>query len=305
MKLANTTSVFCRVCPTDIERVAALADCGFRYIDLSLYDGAKPDWIYLADDWKDKVAALADFAASRGLSFVQSHAPGGNPLHKDEEKVDLLLRVTARSLEICQMLGIQNCVYHAGWVTGIEKKDYFARNRKFVEALIPTMEKTGVNLCVENSTKANMRDMYYFFEGADMAEFIDRIGHPLLKACWDTGHANIEGHQYPDIVALGDRLTALHINDNLGEKDQHINPYCGTMSVDEVMHGLLDGCFNGYFTFEADSALKVNTHWLHKRRVYEADTRAVNAELTVHKKRVEVTYAIGEYILTQYGCFER
>ena len=305
MKLANTTSVFCRVCPTDEERVKALFDCGFRYIDLSLYDGAKPDWIYLADDWKERVAALAAYGKALGVTFVQSHAPGGNPLHKSEEKVDLLLRVTARSLEICQMLGIKNCVYHAGWETGIEKKDYFARNRKFVEALIPTMEKTGVNLCVENSTKANMRDMYYFFEGADMAEFIDWIGHPLLRACWDTGHANIEGHQYPDIVALGNRLTALHINDNLGEKDQHINPYCGTMSVDEVMHGLLDSGFNGFFTFEADSALKVNTHWLHKRRVYEADTRAVNADLTVHKKMVEVTYAIGEYILTQYGCFER
>lgn len=303
MKIATTTGDFIRVCANDKERVQALFDCGFRYIDLSLYDGAREDWIYFAEDWREQIEDLRAFGEQLGMKFVQCHAPGGNPLTSKEDQYDLLLRSTIRSLEICQMLGIPNCVYHAGWRTGIEKEDYFKENRRFVEALIPTMEKTGVTLCVENSTKANMKDMYYFFDGEDMAEFIDWIGHPLLKACWDTGHANIEGHQYKDLVALGDRLATVHINDNLGEKDQHMHPYIGTVNMDEVMHGLLDAGFKGYFTFECISVVP-HKYWLHKRHLYETDTRALNANLHIYKKATELTYAIGEYVLSQYGCFE-
>ena len=36
-----------------------------------------------------------------------------------------------------------------------------------------------------------------------MVEFLNYVGHPLLHACWDTGHANCEGSQYDDIVTLG------------------------------------------------------------------------------------------------------
>ncbi len=303
MKIATTTGDFSKVCPTDEARVQALYDCGFRYIDLSLYDGAREDWEYFSDDWREKVAALRAFADKLGVKFVQCHAPGGNPLTSKADKYDLLLRSTIRSLEICQMLGIPNCVYHAGWRGKIEKEDYFKENRRFVEDMIPAMEKTGVNLCVENSTKANMKDMYYFFDGEDMAEFIDWIGHPQLKACWDTGHANIEGHQYKDLVALGERLTTVHINDNLGEKDQHMHPYIGTLNMDEVMHGLLNAGFSGYFTFECHSVVQDN-YWLHRRHRFDEDTRALNPNFGIVKKMTEVTYTIGEYVLSQYGCFE-
>lgn len=303
MKIATSTSDFGSVCSNDLERVRALYDCGFRYIDLSLYNGACEDWEYFADDWREKVEALRALGEELGVKFVQCHAPGGNPLTLKQDKYDLLLRSTVRSLEICQMLGIPNCVYHAGWEKGISKEDFFRRNRRFVEDMIPAMEKTGVNLCVENSTKANMKDMYYFFDGEDMAEFIDWIGHPQLKACWDTGHANVEGHQYKDLVALGDRLTALHINDNLGEKDQHMHPFIGTLNMDEVMHGLLDADFKGYFTFECQSVVKDN-YWLHKRHRFDEDTRTLNPGFSIVKKMTEVTYAIGEHVLSQYGCFE-
>lgn len=96
---------------------------------------------------------------------------------------------------------------------------------------------------------------YYFYTGADMREFIDYAGHPLLGVCWDTGHANIEGSQYREILALGDTLKAVHINDNRGERDEHILPFAGTASMDEVMQALADVHFDGYFTMECDSML--------------------------------------------------
>ena len=62
MKIATTTSDFQKVCNTDAERVKALYDCGFRYIDLSLYDGAREDWEYFAPDWQERVSSLRALA---------------------------------------------------------------------------------------------------------------------------------------------------------------------------------------------------------------------------------------------------
>ncbi len=301
MKIATSTEDF-GICKTDIERITELKRCGFTYVDLSLYDGMRADWQYFAPDWQEKILALRDAAAELGVQFVQAHAPGGNPISAKDH--DLLLASTIRSLEICRMLGIPNIVYHAGWETGVEKEEYFARNLAFVKELLPTVEKTGVTLCVENSTKVNMKDMYYFFTGASMREFVELVDHPLFGVCWDTGHANIEGHQYDEILALGDTLKMLHINDNMGGRDEHLLPYSGTLNVDEVMNALLDVGYKGYFTFEAGHEFYDYPGFPNKRHTFKRDTRALNPSLEIHRKKVETAYVIGKYILSQYHCFE-
>ncbi len=122
----------------------------------------------------------------------------------------------------------------------LPKKDFFELNRDYINLLIPHLEKHNVNLCVENTCKANLKRFYYFFSGADLREFLDYINHPNVTACWDTDHANIEGSQYDDILVLSDKLTALHINDNNGLKDEHLLPYMGTMNIDEITTALLE-----------------------------------------------------------------
>ena len=47
-----------------------------------------------------------------------------------------------------------------------------------------------------------MGGRYFINSGRDMREFIDYVGHPLFHGCWDTGHANCEGAQYEEILAL-------------------------------------------------------------------------------------------------------
>ena len=198
------------------------------------------------------------------------------------------------------MLGIPHTVYHAGWKLGLSKEEYFEQNMRFVRRLIPTMEKTGVMLLIENSTRANMGERYYFYTGQDMVDFIEYADHPLLGACWDTGHANIEGHQYNDIVALGHHLRALHFNDNRGHGDEHIMPYLGTMSVDEVMCGLRDIGYRGDFTFECDSSLRPANCWQGNRRRWK-DEIIAEPTAAMYEIMERALYVCGEQILTAYG----
>lgn len=314
MKLATTTGDFARYTASHTERVRHVYDAGFTYIDLSMYDDFGTPSPFFTPDWREYTKRLGDFAACLGMTFVQAHSPGGNPLCGEARQT--LLDATIRSIEVCGLLGIPHTVVHAGVMSGIGKDEYFERNLDFYRQLFPVMEKTGVRVLTENSAHINMGGNYYFYTGADMREFIDYAGHPLLGVCWDTGHANIEGSQYREILALGDTLGAVHINDNRGERDEHILPFAGTVSMDEVMQALADVHFDGYFTMECDSMLRPAKYWLgNRRRMTDVrpgqtpdatlDNRLAEPPLELAKKAEEMLYLCGKYILESYHCFEK
>ena len=48
-----------------------------------------------------------------------------------------------------------------------------------------------------------------------------------LKICFDTGHAHMAGGVQPAFRTLRDRIAAMHVHDNHGEKDEHLLPYEG------------------------------------------------------------------------------
>lgn len=303
MKLATTTCDYAHYYDDHKERLDALHRAGFRYVDLNMYTDVEMA-PFMQDDWKDYTKALAACAEQLGLTFVQAHSPGGNPLGSAEERAKLI-QTTRRSVEVCGMLGIPNTVSHAGWRTGIEREQYYEENLAFYREFFDVMDACGVNVLTENSTRANMGTAYYFYDGADMRDFLEYAGNPRLGACWDTGHANVEGHQYADLMALGSKhLKAVHINDNRGEKDEHILPFCGTMSIDEVMHGLLNCGYEGYFTLECGSTLRPSHYWLGDRRSFSGDCRLTDAPIEMKDKLEEAAFRFGKYVLTSYDCYE-
>jgi sugar phosphate isomerase/epimerase len=264
-----------------------------------------PDCVYMQEDWRGEVEKLKALAHSLGMEFVQAHSQGGNPLSDDQAHVDFLVAATIRSIEICEMLGIKNTVVHSGWKQGIGKEEWFEENKNFYEKLFPTAEKCGVNILCENSTKANMGDMYYLIKGADMREFFAYVNHPNFHACWDTGHANCEGHQYDEIMALGDELYAIHYNDNIGGLDEHVAMFCGTLNHDEVLHALMAVDYKGYFTLESSSTLRGYKQWTGARRQYDQDTRLSEPQLFMQRHIEKMLYDTAEWMLNTYGILEK
>jgi sugar phosphate isomerase/epimerase len=238
------------------------------------------------------------------MKFVQAHSQGGNSLSDDPCHVDFLLKATLRSIEICEILGINNTVVHYGSADGISKDESFAKNKEFYEKLFPTMERCGVNVLTENSTKSNMGDKYYINTGKDVREFVKYVNHPLFHACWDTGHANCEGSQYDEIMALGDELYAIHYNDNHGLKDDHVAPFLGRLNHDEVMTALIDVGFKGYFTLECDSSLIKYNQWTGVRKRFEGNQKLREPQLFMQRHIDAMMYDTAKWMLESYGVFE-
>ena len=303
MKIATTTGDFGFYCKTDEERIRELHRAGFRYIDLSMY-GFTPECEYMQDNWREAVYKIKNLADELGMKFVQAHSQGGNPLSDDPCHVDFLLKATLRSIEICEMLGIKNTVVHNGYAKGLSKEEWFVKNKEFYEKLFPTMERCGVNVLCENSTKSNMGECYFINTGKDMLEFVKYVNHPQIHACWDTGHANCEGSQYDEIMALGDELYAIHYNDNHGLKDDHVAPFLGRLNHDEVMTALIDVGFKGYFTLECDSSLIKYNQWTGVRRRFEGNQKLREPQLFMQRHIEAMMYDTAKWMLESYGVFE-
>lgn len=304
MKLATTTGDFNRVCDNYLDRIKCVFEAGFKYIDLSLYTIKDDDELFYNENWQDEVKRIKEYADENGIRFIQAHSPDTNNLDGEAGYKGALWK-TIRSIEICGMLGIPNIVVHSGWKIGLtDKKQWFFENKKFCEELFPTMEKWNVNVLCENTTKANMPDWYFLISGQEMKEFVEYVNHPLFHACWDTGHANIEGSQYDEILALGKEMYAIHFNDNRGKQDEHIIPFLGTMNVDEVMCALKDIDFKGTLTFECDSTLRPSKYWHGDRIEFTKETRLKEPTLFLQKEIEKFMFSTGKHILEIYDCFE-
>ncbi len=310
MKLATTTGDLLNYVKTPAEAVRAFEGTEFRYLDYSFYTVIYEGSPFLGGDWLREVEEAAEEAARLGFTFVQAHSPRYNFLNPDADHEAGIL-ATKRSIEACGRLGIPNIVMHSGaswdipYPEGREK--YFEVNRRFYEQFFPLMEKWNVSVLIENSAEKNMDGRWFFMTGQEMRDFLDWIDHPLLHACWDIGHANMRGaDQFKEICDIGDRLRAVHIQDNFGVFDEHIAPLMGTTDMDAVIQALLKIGFQGPFTFEAERMLAAAGSWPHARMETEgiSDRRIASPSLEIRRKAEALLYEIGKYMLNAYGCFE-
>lgn len=282
------------------EAVSFYKDTGFHCLDFSFYAAcSNPDSPLAADNWKDLILESKEMADKLGFTFVQAHAPSCELRGEGVEREILL---TNRSIEACGMLGIKNMVIHPGRFPEISysggEAAYFKENEPFFRALIPAMEKYGVNILFENGTHHySPNGCYYPVLAKDLNAMIDYMDHPLFGAAWDVGHAHMaELDHYTEIMELGKNLKAIHVHDNDRSEDWHAAPFFGTADYDSLMRGLIESGFEGYFTLEADSFFAYNRRGCRGRYSH--------TPLEVKKASLCLLYATAKTILDEYGLYE-
>lgn len=300
MKLATTTGDFSAYTTSQHEAVRYIREAGFRYVDYNFHVDAAAGVGIAATDWKGHIESICRTADELGVTFVQSHAPMGKPLVKDEN-YPWFMELNRRCIEACAMLDIPNIVVHSGYAPNLGIEETFERNKAFYGELLPVAERFGVEILTENFNRMSKPDVYWVDSAKDLRALIDYINHPLLHACWDAGHGNMQDTPQDEALRiLGDHVRALHVQDNLGDRDTHIAPFFGSLNLDSLMHGLADIGYTGYFTFEASNMLLPAK----QRRLFEKDQRLLCAPLELRVKAESFLYEIGKAVLITYDCFE-
>ena len=306
MRLCTTTGDFVSVCESNAEAIKLLGKTPFKYADIDFYGKFRKEMNcanYMQNAVKIKNACL-----EHGIIPVQAHACDFYP----DCGTELYMDTIKNTIRVCGFLGIKNVVVHSqtrpDLVRPDFKKEYLRWNKELYMEILPIAEELGINILTENKAEKLVWDQCYVMSGDDINELIDYVGHNNFKAVWDTGHGNLrEGcNQYKEITTLGKNLAGVHIQDNCGDWDLHTAPFFGTVVTDDIIKGLIEIGYEGYFTFEADRFFMGDKLVPYKNPIgeFEADCRLKNSDARWKVTAETMLFELGKYILDSYDLFE-
>ena len=207
-----------------------------------------------------------DAMKRNGLTIAQAHAPFGAYAYENPAVLDYAIEIYKKIIAFCAEVGCPKLVVH-----GISKselmpeltvEDLEALNMKLYESLIPALlEARTVTVCLENLfTKASVLRSTDFWEGCcsdphQAAAWIDHLnekaGEKVFGLCLDTGHLNLLRKPfYSYVPILGNRICALHIQDNGQTYDTHVMPYSGSIHWDDFLKEMKAVGYDGDLSFE-------------------------------------------------------
>lgn len=223
------------------------------------FEGFDFDMNEYSDNWdpdtrEATIGELAETAARLNLSVNMCHLPF---YKKDDVRTtdrELNRKLIMAGIDGAALLGVENGVIHPNALI-MKKEQYDSEEcfKKTVEYLTPFAEyaqKKGVRLSIENMCNYKSSDGLYRYCSfpEELIRVADWFGAGI---CWDFGHANsVDIAQGDALRMIGKRLTALHVNDNTGKKDDHLFPFYGTVNWKDAMQGLRDSGYSGVFNYE-------------------------------------------------------
>jgi sugar phosphate isomerase/epimerase len=180
---------------------------------------------------KDHGVRVAIHARHRGISFG-THDPALR--QRFIEELQATIRCVAE-------LGGDVVVAHVGEVvapsgppesqpTGLRAEAFQLALDSFARC-VPVAAEHGVRICVEN---VQLRPTEVITSFADHVRLVDALGHPSVVCALDTGHAYVNGGIGACIEAFGPRLQHIHLHDNHGAKDEHLEVGQGTIPFPEL-----------------------------------------------------------------------
>ena len=216
------------------ELLGQIAEAGFQGVEIFCSRG---HFDYTS---KEEIRAMAGTLADHRLFLASLHAPMSRDLSQTREggmplsicEVERVRRIEAmdefkRAINVAEGLPYQRMVLHMGGSR--ETADPRKRDAAFssLEHLILHAHHAGVTIAVENTT-SEMGDPAY------LRAFVDETRLTGLRFNFDIGHAHLaDGPEEERITKtfepLRDLVTAVHLHDNHGEKDEHLPPFDGTI----------------------------------------------------------------------------
>lgn len=263
MRVSTSTGMSCRVqwdskvYFTCEESVRAIAAAGYDAVDLGFVVYGRDGYPMAESGWQDWVKRQKEICDEVGLPVTQSHAHYYSvwdsrtytPLQWEDNTGRILRDIEASG--ICRVpwmvLHPDTAWDEAGYSRRLSLEKETERCKRFGELAA----KWNVGIAIENMID-NKAERRFGGTAEDLMELLDRLGDDkLFGICWDTGHAHLNRLNQPESLRqIGSRLKALHINDNRGQKDDHVLPYVGHIQWGPVLKALKEIKYAGDFTYE-------------------------------------------------------
>jgi len=189
------------------ETLELCQEAGYEAVELTFREGGALD-INMSESEIKEVGEKCATAGIEIASVIGSYKERGNMLSLDPEERKKGSKSTARSLEICGMLGAGAILLHPGQLT-LQGTYEDAWNGLLAELkeLAPVAESHKSVIGLENVWNK------FLLSPKEMKDFIDAVGSKWVGTYLDT--ANMMAYGYPEhwVRELGNRITRVHLKD--------------------------------------------------------------------------------------------
>ena len=206
------------------------------------------DFFLNSDDEKIKQAIKAFIA--KGITIRSVHAPfdNCNLSDLDAEKREKAIQIHEALLYKASIADVEMIIIHPGEPAS-SKEDIETMSKIAIDSisqLIGTAEETGVKLAVENMPPGCPGS-----EIQHVVDILEIIGSLSLGVCFDSGHAHIMGRMQEFMETISGSIINVHIHDNDGTYDMHLQPPYGTTDWRVFAETLQDSGYDDIITIEA------------------------------------------------------
>jgi len=240
--------------------VEALAKAGFDAWDFSMFSMCNYDWKHndilenshplAGADYLKFARKLKKIGLDNGIVCNQSHAPFPS-------RCKAIRDFYKRAIECTAEAGGKICVIHPDNDKSPEE------NAQMYFEILSFAKEHGVKIATENMWNWDNEKNHSSFAACATPEsfnaHLKAVNDDFFVACLDIGHAEMKGsdtNAVEMILALGDKLQALHIHDNDQLHDSHQIPFSMNIDFNAIAKALKQIQYQGYFTLEADAFLK-------------------------------------------------
>jgi sugar phosphate isomerase/epimerase len=200
------------------------------------------------------IADIQQWMAEAGLELESVHAPvagsfaGGrwvSPMSlasPDKPERERAVSEIQRALEIARRIPFRTLIVHLGWPRPTENSRDAAR--RSLNELCGAAETLGVTVAIEvlQNELSRASSLVHFIEEA--------LDTSAAAICLDCGHAHADGDVVDAIETVSEHLAAVHLNDNQGNRDEHLIPFEGSIDWPGVLTEVQKVGYDGTLTFE-------------------------------------------------------
>ena len=192
---------------TAAQAISMAADLGFTSFEVCVgedgpvrLDSAEPELIEIRNHAEQSGVLLHSIGCGLGWSRRLSAA--------DPSERDHAVSVHERSLEIAHTLGAKTLLVVPGVVDADSSYETtLEHSRESIRRLIPTAERLGVSLALENVWNK------FLLSPTEMRDYIDSFGSEAVGAYFDVGNIVLYGFPEQWLRILDQRVHAVHMKD--------------------------------------------------------------------------------------------
>lgn len=198
-----------------------------------------------------RVERLLEMKASYDLRYAL-HAPftDVNIAATDPYMREVILQRLETTIKWASTLEARALVFHPGNSTAAERfsqETPWVLNLLSVKRLLRFAEEYGVKAMIENVPEPFP---YVMKSVEDFERFYEEVDKDV-EMVLDVAHANIRGEIFSFIRRLGNRIGHVHVSDNDGSADMHLQVGKGTIDWDDVVSALKESSYGGWITIES------------------------------------------------------